>query len=403
MQGLSTDTGLIRALARDEGATMRFHTPVTGAEAKELDRRSAVADYGAKIVDREIAKADSTFAGGAMETSTGVLTLAYTEELSETKRSEVKATAPPGTTIEFVRGDRSLTDLLALQDRIHNLKGELARRGVRLSGSSIGQMEGTVRLYVDASAGLDAAKRATGDALGVDTLPEVELVSDAGTEDQISRNLTSGRVYGGIWLSFDNGGDCTSSIANVESGSKPGQFYIVTAGHCSLVGDHAYMGANKETYLAGVVKNFDDGYSTRNCDCLIIGPFSASSPRVSSNALVNNNAIHDYVAVGRNEASYFRGRTVCHSGAASFEYWGSITCSTIYDTFARKTTARGTQLQNMILMDSTTTRGGDSGGPWGDGGNFLGVHQGALGPASIFSRSSYLTDLNVYTRWGYSW
>lgn len=50
---------------------------------------------------------------------------------------------------------------------------------------------------------------------------------------------------------------------------------------------------------------------------------------------------------------------------------------------------------SIVQTQTDATLGGDSGAPWGDGGNFLGIHFGLVSGYSSFSRTANVSQMNV--------
>ena len=113
--------------------------------------------------------------------------------------------------------------------------------------------------------------------------------------------------------------------------------------------------------------------------------------------------VYDYQRTGTSN-DYLKGLPACISGAASFEKYGAIYCLTIFDPFTSKyICSSNVQLVDQVLMDGDATMDGDSGGPWGNGRAYLGIHHGDLYNANLWSKSSNLSTLNVRLRFDLGW
>lgn len=399
--GLPADAEHLQDLVDGRSSsTIRFHIPVTEGEAAELDRKTLLAEFGGRQAAELLATSEG-FSGAWIDYAAGLLHVGFSVAPPAEAQASLRGAAPSSGEVRFHTTGRPLRQLLDLQDRVADVSATLSSFGVTVTGSSVSQPADLLTLYLPQ----DQLVRAPGVLRRVlgSRAELLSLVSDAGTQNDLSRERNSGRVYGGLWLSFSGAGSCTSGIANAQSTVTAADFFVVSAGHCAPAGRTAYFGrSSTRTSLMTVFRNkFVSGTQT-SCDCMLIGPFTSSSPRLSSDVLVNNNAIYDYQRVGVLNQDYLKGTPACLSGAASVEQYGVIYCLTIFDPFAKKSTDNVT-LVDQVLMDGRSAQGGDSGGPWGNGRTYLGIHQGSLGTGDLFSKSANLSTMNVRLRFDLGW
>ena len=90
-----------------------------------------------------------------------------------------------------------------------------------------------------------------------------------------SRNFTSGPLYGGEWVAFDNGIKCT--IGHGYLSNAAGQLYALTDGHCAPSGTVAYQGNSLSDPVIGAMHDSQVvAGGTTDCDCGFVGPISSS-------------------------------------------------------------------------------------------------------------------------------
>lgn len=191
------------------------------------------------------------------------------------------------------------------------------------------------------------------------------------TPQAISRNAYSGPLYGGSWISNGGpvaGGNCTAGFSHIYN--SLGQWYSVTAGHCG--NGTYYQGRNRQgTVLGGGHANGFATSGTSNCDCVAVGPISGSRP--TKDVLVDGNALFGYTNTG-GSAQFQAGQRACLSGAQSADTNNEhIICGTIVQGSTTLTETNGFHLTDAATV-SFEPQQGDSGGPYGNGGSFLGIH-----------------------------
>lgn len=400
MVGLSTDPAHVRdVMSRQGDLPTEYGVPVTAEEVVEIQRRRHLGEAGARLAGRLTSIAGSTFAGSWLDARTSIWHFAFTAPIGSNEKALIAEALPPGTDVEIEIARHSMAAIRNLQDGLQTQASALDQMGIQVNGSSYLEREQELEILV--SGPPDNAREILLSMFG--SVAEVVRLTDSNAEDQLSRDRSTGPAYGGLFYNDGGPNPCTVGNARAESNSKPGQFYLVSAGHCSVVGRTAYFGRSGGSVLGGVVKSYDVGpTATTSCDCLLIGPLG--SGRITDDALVDHNNVHNFSAAGRDEASYWIDRPVCVSGANSFEQRTAsdpygIICSRITSTQTRKQTQKGTYLIDLIRTASGETIPGDSGAPWGDGGNLLGIHQGIFDEDSVFSRASRIPGLNVTLRW----
>jgi hypothetical protein len=394
------------AIARARAASdqeRRYHIAVRPGEARAVDERETTGRYGSVSAER-LLREEPGFGGAWIDFPNNTLHFAGVHPFAAAQRERLVREAPKGATVAFAESTTALQRLLLLQQRVLDSRGQLQAEGVTVTGTSAPQPADVLTVYVPPSQ-LETAAGAFERVLGPDDAALLAAVSDTGTGEELSRDRATGRIYGGLWLYIQGALNCTSGIANAQSVVTAADFFVISAGHCGPAGRWAYFCSSNNPSRVQIKTVFRNKYvpgTQTSCDCMLIGPFTQSYARLSSDALVNNNNVHDYQRGGTSE-DYLKGLPACISGAASVEKYGSIYCLNIFDPFASKYTSSGVQLVDQVLMEGDATMNGDSGGPWGNGRAYLGIHHGDLGVASIWSKSSNLSTLNVRLRFDLGW
>ncbi len=386
--------------ARDRSAaSVRMNTvALSRQEAAEVNRRDALGGTASQFGHAERAT-DAAFSGVSVDPGTGVVTYASTNVADVGEQARVKAALPPGSDVRFVVAEYSYNELQALSLKLGEARQLLTEAGIAITGHGVDEKNNRLRVYIEGTD--DPGTRAKLSAsLGASAAAFEIRGGEEPPQDFSTRHRTTGKAYAGLYLTV-NGNGCTTGTANAESNSKPGQFYVITAGHCGPLGSAVEFGRRgfspNPTPLRSVIKNFTTGRGTRTtCDCALIGPLESTSSRLSSDVVVENDQIFDYTAVGRLGASYFPGRGVFASGA----YTNSVNFATIDLESFGKFTENETELIDQVLLDRYPANLGDSGGPIGASGNYLGLIQGTGTRAGMaMTKTAYLSDLNVTLRW----
>jgi hypothetical protein len=211
-----------------------------------------------------------------------------------------------------------------------------------------------------------------------------------------SRNFTSGPLYGGEWVAFNNGIKCT--IGHGYLSNAAGQLYALTDGHCAPSGTVAHQGNSLSDPVIGAMHDSQVvAGGTTDCDCGFVGPISSS--QISHQTLVKNNSLYTFTATG----IPFSGENECHSGAASYESnGGNIVCGQVIaingETPVEYQDGSFT-LQNAIVWLGTSIPG-DSGAPVGDGPSLVGFVASAsstVAGISYFSKASIVYPVTGVT------
>ena len=191
--------------------------------------------------------------------------------------------------------------------------------------------------------------------------------SAQGFTPQSSRDIESGPIHGGIYVSSALG-NCTFGYSDFTSA---GHYYAVTAGHCR--GANFYQGKNGRGPFVG--QNYNDQYivdGSSDCDCMGVGPLPAG--KAAKGVLVNNNAVFNYTHTAA-KSEQIPGTHICISGAAEYESYGTILCGTVVSDEATIPYQDGSfTLTDATTTDISGTLAGDSGAPYGNSGAFIGIH-----------------------------
>lgn len=400
--GLATDPQEVSSNLRLSRMNSRYiGIPVTVDEERGLQHRDERA-AAAGNVEQAYLREEAAYAAGWLDPQSGRLHFAFTQPPSADLLARL-ARDLPGAEIVIEAMPHSLSELTSVHERIL----ELVQAGSlpNVHGGSILEMENVVEVAVTgplptARAQVEALIEPRYGAL-------LRVVPSTGPRPQADRNRSSGPAYGGNRYT----GGCTIALTNAESRSRPGQFYMVSAGHCRSLGDSIRLGTSTSgAPLGGVIKNFHQnirsGGST-NCDCMLVGPLPDLGRRTTI-VLINNDEPYQYTAIGRDysvngdDGSYFNNRGVCLSGAVTAEETNQVQCANIVSRttfFDIDGNGPGGQLFDLVSTSPMRTTGGDSGGPLGAGRNFLGIFYGGdTQNRPVFSKTSNLGGLNVDLR-----
>ena len=358
--------------------------PISPDEHQEMQRRRALGAH-APTIDAAFDK-ETTYAGSWMSQSEGgVLHVAFTSTPSAGQRVLLNSLLSPTEQFVTSTGAQSLAALEATQTQV---TADLSSRDLPLVASSI-DIPGNsvvVTIAVDAPANEEQIVTQRYKNVKIETKRGLVNTTDG------SRDIRSGRVYGGEWISSNQGFRCTNTYTDAKSATN--ETYGLSAGHCGPIGTTWVQGLGGTRYIGTVHTNGTFGHSSTICDCAAIGP--TPIPGYGTNqVLVNNNNLFTYTRTG----SPYVGEVACHSGAASFELKGVIQCATIGDIHATSYECDPNGGNCFSLFDAIRlpvfATSGDSGGPLGDGGSFLGLLSGGGTNDNYFSKALNVNQINL--------
>jgi hypothetical protein len=363
--GLSTDIAHIREVDASSGADVAtLGIPLSAAEAANIKARDGLGTIAADVTAAGMSlpsfggvwidqQAGGTLRvgvrGAQMSPVLGALiptSVQYTTYAAQYSYAELVATA------------QDLTDATVQHDP---LLATLVKSAVDVKANRVS----VVLLKTTTTAVVDAIlARFGGDQL-------IVTYVDTPFTEQVSRNETTGPVNGGAWISSGgpvNSGNCTAGFSRFRN--RAGIYFTVTAGHCD--GGTWYEGRNRVGDRIG--NGYANGWSvggTSNCDCVAIG--SLTPDHVSNYVLVDNNGLFRYSYTG-GTGQFQTGQRACLSGAQYADAHNeAIKCGQIVDGTATVTSANQFTLTDAATVNFTSLAG-DSGGPYGNGGYFLGIH-----------------------------
>jgi hypothetical protein len=204
-----------------------------------------------------------------------------------------------------------------------------------------------------------------------------------------NRDIRTGPLYGGEYI--DNSfAACTAGYSNSIGNVNKNNIFMITAGHCAPpINWRQGLNFDQGSDIGrGGDNGFYSGNATTNCDCQTVGVLPSGKP--TTNVLVNNNVPYRFTQL---PVAYYSGEPTCISGASEYTNTGSILCGTISNLVASAyVNPPGITVEQLIVTTVTNTGFGDSGGPWGNGGQFLGIHFGKLDGYASFSRSTNISS-----------
>lgn len=394
--GLDASPAYLQTLASLPTTTKELGVPLTSAESANIAARQRLNSINDSIY--RLGKGTDAFGGVAIDQATGgsiSLSVVDAERNTAAASSLVKAVellVPSGVKVETSYVQYSLKELQGSYDAAVAkwVAGDLDSLNV----DSINQ-EGD-SLTFNVRSGTPPASVTS--LKNVFPQPFVAVTVGESPDYQAGRNHTSGKLYGGEWISSSSGAQCTAGFSFAKGGSSGDSYYEITAGHCGKAGATWHQGlVYNDGNKFGVATSNNGAYSgtTSKCDCQSIGPVpaSAATPAVYT----SYTSTYSYTSLPTNTddgQGYGIGRRVCVSGAASAEdlYGGGVDCGTIQSQNFSATSPGGVKLTNLIKTN-TNTESGDSGAPLGDGGDFMGIHSGEQGGQEFFSRSVYIASV----------
>lgn len=204
-----------------------------------------------------------------------------------------------------------------------------------------------------------------------------------------SRDRPTGRLFGGLWINSRFDIACTSGFSNASYGSRR---VTITAGHCGR--GPWYQGYSGNGSIGDSVRNFYTYGGAGACDCQVIGTLPDSL--VTSYVAISNTDYYKYLRTATAN-NYVEGTSVCLSGAQyADKHLGKIVCSKITSSSASVTyTDRTFTLTDAVITDIIGAYKGDSGGPYGNGSTFMGIHSAAFGDGSSFYETAFTKSSRI--------
>jgi hypothetical protein len=369
--------------------------PVTAAEDAVIAHREAIGSVIPRVDSLE--RRSRTYGGSWInQAQGGVVHIAFTEAPSANVRSEVTHLFPKNTKIVFQHSRLTRSTLMRVANSLGLKMRSLRASGVEIVGNVLELPEDVVDVYVSSS--LAPASNILSAQYGPNVIDVIEepassaLKLQAGSSDEVplaggNRNITSGPVYGGEYVT-SGPYSCTAGFSNSHGNNVKTNIFMITAGHCQVSGKAWVQGYTTGTKIGAGGDNGFYGYvgKTSYCDCQTVGVLPTGKP--TADVLVNDNATYHYTQL---PAAYYTGEPACVSVAQEYTKLGEIICGTITG-LSGSLIDQNVSLVQQIQTSVTNTLGGDSGAPWGNGGQYLGVHVGLLNGHAIFSQSIYISQ-----------
>jgi hypothetical protein len=370
-------------------------TPPARGDAAQMNARRALGSY-VNAVENALSGLPSFGGTWFKQVGDGVIVVGLTSPPTAAVTQMVDSVVPANSAVEFVQVAVSYSQLEALYKSI--TATPLSADGI--TSVWIQTADNTVAVGAATQAVADAvyAKYGhTGLTVTVAAPAAAPTAAAPAATAAPSRNFTSGPLYGGEWVAFNNGIKCT--IGHGYLTNAAGQLSALTAGHCAPSGTGAHQG--NSTGDPAIGSGMHDSQvvagGTTDCDCGFVGPISSS--QISHQTLVKNNSLYTFTATG----IPYSGENECQSGAASYESnGGNIVCGQVIAI--NGATPVGYQdgsftLQNAIVWLGTSIQG-DSGAPVGDGPNLMGFVAAAsstVAGISYFSKASIVYQVTGLT------
>jgi hypothetical protein len=365
--GLRSDLGYIRSIEHEPGTSSQdLGTPLTPAESANINGRRTLST-SAGIVDAA-GERQPGYAGEWIDQKAGgILRVAMAGSTAQTAYAGLRGLLPTGARVSYVKATYSLQELTQVHDQLTSEITGRSALGRHITESSVTPQYNAVTVALDPTVTSGQVAQ-----LSARYGSRVRIIRSAqGWVPQSSRDIESGPIHGGIYVSSSLG-NCSFGYGDFLNGA--GQHYSITAGHCR--GSNFYQGKNQAGPFVGQDhgNHYVSGGSS-NCDCMGVGPLAAD--KVATGVLVNSNALFHYThTAGKSEQT--PGTPICISGAEEYETYGHILCGVVVSDEATVTYVDAT----FTLIDATTTNitgtlEADSGAPYGNGGAFIGIHAAA--------------------------
>lgn len=345
---------------------------------------------------------DPTFAGVRQDPDNPLRYVAsFTGTPAEGSREDLVGQGR-GARIDFEVAKFSLQEIVRVDDRLGEIWSTLAGEGIIMASHGQRPLTNTVDVVVNSD--VDVAVRRLTELTDAPAglLRVTYLASGSGFDTNVNRNRLSGPAFGGLFNTL--GGGCTLGFSMLRSNSD-GKTFSVSAGHCANGnegGATVRMGistASNGTALGPVHRNLSIG-GTTNCDCALIGPIPGAN--VTARVLIDNDNIFQYTSTGTGSSYGVSSSPVYLSGARTFTSGigrlirGTIAGTASYVISDTNNASLGTTVSDQVLVNhDAQPLDGDSGGPWGRGGMWMGLQSASSPSQSLFSKSSNIGVFNV--------
>lgn len=376
--GLRSDLAYVRQI-RSTSHMTELGIPLAASEAADITSRDRL---GAVVARLDAASAGMPSYAGAWidQGAGGVIHIGMVDGGTTTNVNALLSVVPPLTPVVVTPTDSSLATLTALQDKITDRLVVDAGFRATVVQSVLLPQANVVRLTLLVGTPQSVSAQVRSD------LGEAGLLIDyaAAKFQPQSRDLANGLLYGGEWT-----GGCTVGYSNTTG--TDGLRYMVTAGHCGS-GNYYQGKENQGTYLGFGHNNHYayGGFFTSKCDCVAVG--SLHDDLATNQVLVFNNGKYTYTNTAT-PGNYASGQRLCVSGAAYADSnGGNILCGQMLGSGSVVYGDGPFVLTDAGITSAGGTLAGDSGGPYGNGGSFLGIHaaNNILLRESAFSKSTNL-------------
>ena len=387
--GLESDLPYIRGLESQPGLNdTELGTPVTPPELAELHAPPRSASH-VNAVQNAVSALPSFGGTWFKQEGDGVIVVGLTSPPTAAVTQMVNSALPANSAVEFAQVPVSYSQLTALYqqitatpvsaDGITSVWTQTADNTVVVGAATQAVADAVYAKY--GHAGLTVTVAAPAAAPTAAAAPAAAAAP--------SRNFTSGPLYGGEWVAFNNGIKCT--IGHGYLSNAAGQLYALTDGHCAPSGTGAHQGNSLSDPAIGSGMHDSQVVAggTTDCDCGFVGPISSS--QISHQTLVANNSLYTFTATGIPVS----GENECQSGAASYESnGGNIVCGQVIAINEQNLVGYpggSFTLKNAILWLGTAIQG-DSGAPAGDGPSLVGFVASA---SSVVAGVSYFSKASI--------
>lgn len=383
--GLPTEMSAVRAAsASQESDTKLLGIPLSPNEAADIRARNALVTL-AGAMSETLATSQSQVFGGVWidQKAGGVIHLAGTQAKSQVELDHLSKQFLHGSPISYDRVEHSLSSLEATRSTISTSMRRGRGVGKWALQVSVREKENRVRLRVVSSTPRSVTselERRYGN-LSVEVTPNEWLTQ--------SRDRPTGRLFGGLWINSRFGITCTSGFSNALYGDRR---VTVTAGHC---GDGPwFQGISGKQSLGNSVRNFYTYGGAGACDCQVIGTLPNSL--ITSYVATSNSDYYKYLRTATS-GNYVEGTPVCLSGAQYPDnHRGRIVCAEIIDSSASiRYSDRTFTLTDAVITNIIGAYKGDSGGPYGNGPTFMGIHSAAFGDGSAFYETAFTKSSRI--------
>jgi hypothetical protein len=379
--GFDTDRDYVEKVMSTEiykGTKEKYSVILTKYEADEMDKRVHLQKKETPKIKSYIKEHISSNERAGVyidQINGGSLKIGFTKPLSEYQKhiSNIKQMVTEPSRLKFFYAVYSEEELDRIHQKIMEDRESLKKEGIEIVGIATNVSENSVDVGVSILTNeiREHLKNKYGESIRVQEIAKVA---------NESRSSYYFEMQGGLQLDISGGGYC-SSAGTVKNSS--GQYFTLTAAHCSNVGVSYYQGGS---YL-GVMSKTKYGSSAD------AGMISMAAAR--RGAYIYTFEPREYpIRFAQVVTADSEGDFVCKAGATT-----DYTCGVIKD---KGVTAwfNGVMFSQMRTADYWSEPG-DSGGSIDSGDNGLsGVHKGRYGSYAIYSHIHYVLQglgVTLYT------